>query len=76
MVHHVCSLGVGALARGNDGSVIVGGGDGTLNVFDWESMRTEMPQPVLCGSITSLSVDHGDLVIAGTEEGDIFKYVY
>ncbi|CAD7702435.1 unnamed protein product [Ostreobium quekettii] len=73
MVHHVCSLGVGALARGSDGSVIIGGGDGTLNVFDWENMRTEVPPPVLHGSITSLSVDHGDVVIAGTSEGDIFK---
>ena len=75
MVHHICSLGVGAMVRDKHGGVIVGGGDGTLNSFDWQSVRSQTSRAVIEGSITSLSIIHGGGLIAGTAEGEILKWV-
>ncbi|GMH32361.1 hypothetical protein BSKO_00195 [Bryopsis sp. KO-2023] len=79
VVHNVCSLGVGDMILLKTGQLMVGGGDGTLQVFDMEDMRTDASAIQLRNtSISSLSTapDSNDCtLIVGTTEGSLLRHL-
>lgn len=76
LVHPVCSLGVGAVMLSPHGLILVGGGDGSISVFNFEEARNAArPCAAVSGTVTSLSCTADGALLVGTAQGCIFRVV-
>ncbi|KAL9645919.1 hypothetical protein ABK040_001028 [Willaertia magna] len=68
----ICSSGVLSLCNTQDNKLLIGGGDGTLSLFDGENV-IKKSKISKCGGIISLSKFSNEFIICGTDIGEIYK---
>jgi len=75
MAHPACSAGVGAISLTSSGRLLVGGGNGSLNLFTNDHMWKDIvPFATVAGPVTSLSATgDGSALIVGTATGGIYR---